>query len=59
MSEADVGRHDEAIATLTAKVTETGKRLGKASREWIQNNEDMAKAAGKAAVKDNQSFRWK
>jgi signal transduction histidine kinase/DNA-binding response OmpR family regulator/HAMP domain-containing protein len=59
MSLADAGRHDEAVALLNGKVTEAGERLGKVSAEWIQNNEDMAKTAGKAAVNGVQSFRWK
>ncbi|HXI72870.1 MAG TPA: response regulator [Verrucomicrobiae bacterium] len=59
MAQADAGRHDEAVALLNGKVTETGERLGKVSSEWIKNNEDMAKAAGRAAVKGIQSFRWK
>jgi methyl-accepting chemotaxis protein len=53
------GRHDEAVALLNGKLTETGQRLGKVSAEWIQNNEDLAKTAGKSVVDGIDAFRWK
>ncbi len=56
---ADAGRHDEAVALLNGKVIGAGERLGKVSAEWIQNNEDIAKTAGKAVVTGIESFRWK
>ncbi len=60
MALADAGRHDEAVALLNGKVIDAGERLGKVSGEWIQNNEDLAKTAGRAVVVTGiETFRWR
>jgi hypothetical protein len=50
VSLTDEGRHEEAVALLNGRVAELGVRLSKVSNEWIQNNYELATAAGNEAV---------
>jgi two-component system, sensor histidine kinase and response regulator len=59
MSLAKTGRRDEAVALLNGRVSELGVRLSGVSSEWIQNNEEMATAAGREAVSGIEKFRWR
>jgi len=53
------GRREEAMAKLDGSMAEVSGRLSKVSGEWIQHNEDLATAAGKAAVAAIAGSRWK
>lgn len=58
MSLADAERREEAVALLSGQVTEMGVRLSTVSREWIQNNEELARHAGQqalTAIKESRS----
>jgi len=59
MSLADEGRREQATTLLDGSMGELSGRLSKASSEWIQYNEDLATAAGKAAVEAIGEFRWR
>jgi PAS domain S-box-containing protein len=59
LSLVDAGQREEAVALLGGTVNATGEQLGKVSAEWILNNEDQAKTAGKAVVAGIEGFRWK
>jgi signal transduction histidine kinase/DNA-binding response OmpR family regulator/HPt (histidine-containing phosphotransfer) domain-containing protein/CHASE3 domain sensor protein len=50
MSLAAAGSQDQASALLLGPVAETGGRLSKISKEWIQYNETVATDAGQAAL---------
>ena len=58
MALSEGGRRQEALALLGGSVLDIGVRLSKVSREWIQHNEDLAAAAGKAAVDEIRESRW-
>ncbi len=59
MTLAAEGRQEEAVALLNGSIAEVGGRLSKASSEWIQHNENLATADGKAAVDAIGESRWK
>jgi len=59
MSLVDEGRREQAATLLDGSMGELSGRLSKASSEWIQYNEDLAAAAGKAAVEAIGEFRWR
>ncbi|MBK9964976.1 MAG: response regulator [Holophagales bacterium] len=50
MALAVEGRVEEAFAELGGRSTEVGERLGAISAEWIRNNEDEARLAGRSAA---------
>src|SRR4030095_16012283 len=47
---AAAGRQDQASALLLGPVAETGGRVSKISREWIEYNENVATDTGQAAL---------
>jgi two-component system sensor histidine kinase/response regulator len=51
MSLAEEGRLEEATAELSGPLATLGTRLSNVSNEWIQNNQDLATAAGKDALR--------
>jgi PAS domain S-box-containing protein len=57
MELAEQGRRDEAIDLLDGRIATIAEHLGKASIEWIQYNEVIAAAAGKAALESTQATR--
>ena len=59
MSLAEHGRQEEAVALLNGSVVGIGDRLSKISREWIQNNQELAAAAGHDAVSAVEESRWR
>lgn len=57
LSLADAGHRDEALAMLLGPQAELGDRLSTVSSEWIRHNEQLATAAGKAAIEAIEGSR--
>ena len=57
MALAEEGRRDEAVALLDGSMATLAGNLGRESVEWIQHNEALAAAAGKAAVEAAEASR--
>ena len=52
MDLADAGNRDDALALVLGPQAALGNRLGKASNEWIQHNDELGMSAGRAARRD-------
>ncbi len=59
MSLAADGRREDALALLNGSLSDLATRLGKVSNEWLQLNQDLATAAGKAAVDAIGKSHWR
>jgi len=59
MELADEDRRGDAAALLSSRVAELGSQLSTVSRDWIQLDELQAGDAGKEAVTEIESFRWR
>ena len=55
---ANAGRRDQAVTLLNSSVTDLGVRLSAVSAEWIQNNQELATAAGRDALRAIDECRW-
>jgi signal transduction histidine kinase/DNA-binding response OmpR family regulator/HAMP domain-containing protein len=53
------GNQQEAITFLNSSMGGLGERLNRAASDWIQHNEDLAAAAGKAVTSEVDNSRWK
>lgn len=58
MALANQGSGEEATALLVGAIAQVGLELSKVSNQWIQHNEELATAAGQAALAEIQSTRW-
>ncbi len=59
MSRMAQGHGSEALTLLKGSVNETGERLGTTLTEWIQHNQRLADAAGRASVERIEQARWR
>jgi len=59
MDLADAGNRDDALALVLGPQAALGNRLGKASNEWIQHNDELGMSAGRAAVESIEGMRRK
>jgi two-component system sensor histidine kinase/response regulator len=57
MALAEQGRRDEAVALLHGSMATLAEELASVSTEWIQHNETLATAAGKATVDSAETSR--
>jgi two-component system, sensor histidine kinase and response regulator len=59
MSTADQGRQEEAVGLYTGPVSLTASRLSQVLSEWIDQNQELANDAGRAAIDTIEETRWK
>ena len=59
MSLVEHERQGEALALLNSSLVGIGDRLSKLSNEWIQNNQELAFAASRNAVRAVEESRWR
>jgi len=57
MVQAVAGRTEEAVAELGGRTAESGERLSTVSADWIRNNEEKAKSAGRLAAEAIEASR--
>ncbi|MHC1764461.1 MAG: PAS domain S-box protein [Verrucomicrobiia bacterium] len=59
IAQSEAGRSADGAALLSSSVVAIGGSLSSVSKEWIQNNEELAGSAGQEALNAIEESRWK